>query len=121
MPHSGNRNNNPLVVLVGRSLSSVEFVRDYLQLRFDGPYLTAVVHPIIAFEGISYSWETSGYANILRRCIGSNVVNAFILEGQEARIEFDEGIVVSISLLEKDYVAAEAIIFDDGSNNWWAW
>ena len=35
----------PLSVLIGHQLSSVEFVQDYLQLRFDGPCLTAVTHP----------------------------------------------------------------------------
>ena len=30
---------NPVTELIGRELTSVEFVRDYFQLRFDGPQL----------------------------------------------------------------------------------
>jgi hypothetical protein len=36
---------NPLELLEGTQLSSVEFVQDYVQLRFDGPTLTAVTPP----------------------------------------------------------------------------
>lgn len=32
--------------IIGRQLSSVEFVQDYVQFRFDGPCLTAITPPV---------------------------------------------------------------------------
>jgi hypothetical protein len=51
----------PLSVLLGRQLSAVEFVQDYLQLRFDGPCLTAITHPRVSVGNRWWEWGISGY------------------------------------------------------------
>ncbi len=94
--------------LHGRELASVEFVRDYVQLRFDGPCLTAYTHPTVQMGDNPLHWDAPGYRDALRSCIGTVVTDAAIEPDQEIRIRFSSGAVVSISLRPDDYVCSEA-------------
>ena len=47
--------------IVGKQLSSVEFVQDYAQLRFDGPTLTAVTQPIVEVGSEAFRWSEPGF------------------------------------------------------------
>jgi hypothetical protein len=49
--------------LIGEQLSSIEFVQDYLQLRFDGPCLTVYgrVHHVCSNQS-SISWDSRAIA-----------------------------------------------------------
>ncbi len=82
--------NSAIGQLKGRVLSSVEFVQDYVQLRFDGPCLTAYTHPIFNPGTECLVWGASG---------------------------FESGAVISVSLLDEDYIGPEAVQFtsEDGS------
>lgn len=111
----------PLSVLIGRQLSSVEFVQDYLQLRFDGPYLTAITHPRVSVGNMCWKWGMPGYRDRLCERIGSVVTRAPVSEGGEICLEFDDGARLSISLHSDDYRAAEAAIFDNGDQGCWVW
>lgn len=111
----------PLAVLVGCQLSSVEFVQDYLQLRFDGPCLTAVTHPKVYVENTWFVWGTPGYRDRLCERIGKMVSTASVVESQAICIEFDDKSCIAISLRPEDYRAAEAAIFDNGHEDSWVW
>jgi hypothetical protein len=111
----------PLSVLIGRQLSSVEFVQDYLQLRFDGPCLTAVTHPRVRVGQLSLEWGKAGYRDQVCDRIGKVVTGAVISEGQEVCLEFDDGAYIIISLSPDDYRAAEAVTFDNGDQGFWVW
>jgi hypothetical protein len=110
----------PLASLVGRELSSVEFVRDYVQLRFDGPYLTAVTHPSVDVAGTRYTWGRPGFRDALCERIGQVVARASVTEHEQVRLEFGDGAAVVISLEDKDYCGPEAVLYfaDEG---WWVW
>jgi hypothetical protein len=111
----------PLSVLIGHQLSSVEFVQDSLQLRFDGPCLTAVTHPSVRVGQLWLEWGQSGYRDQLCDRIGKIVIKAVIGEGQEVCLEFDDGACITISLSPNDYRAAETVIFDNGDQGCWVW
>jgi hypothetical protein len=110
-----------LDILIGRELSSVEFVRDYIQLHFDGPSLTMVTNPVIYTADFSYNWDMPGYRDALCDRIGTVVSKAFVVEGEEFRLEFDDSSCVVVSLREDDYVGAEAILLHNGPNELWVW
>lgn len=114
---------DPLAVLVGRQLSSVEFVQDYVQLRFDGPYLTAITLPKVVAEGRSYSWGECSYRDRLCECIAHNVRDAHVQVGHHASVEFDNSTIVSVSLRGEDYLptSSEALIFFNGPEDTWVW
>jgi hypothetical protein len=114
-------NQQPLSVIVGSQLSSVEFVQDYLQLRFDGPCLTAVTHPRVRVGNTWFTWGDPWYRNQLCERISSIVHKASVREDQEICLDFDDGSHLSISLRPEDYRAAEAAMFNDGQDGWWVW
>jgi len=115
-------NNNPLSILIDRELSSVEFVRDYLQIRFDGPVLTAFSDPELIVAGTIYKTETKEFCYLLTRCIGQVVVMATVEEGGAIRLGFRNGVLLNISLKTEDRLTVEAATFDDNlSGGWWVW
>ena len=106
-----------LSVLVGRTLSSVEFVQDYLQLRFDGPYLTAYTLPTITAGPVKLNWAQPGYRDGLCTQIGHQITQAGI-EGEDLLISFDNDAVVGISFREDDYQGPEALEFVSDDGKW---
>jgi hypothetical protein len=84
--------------LVGFRLYSVEFVMDYVQLRFDGPtadmpVLNCDVLPIVETPAGVIAPEQVGWADALRGLIPSHVVATVEETGRGLRVEFDEGAV----------------------------
>ena len=67
MEHAGLRE------LVGRELSSVEFVRDYVQLRFDGPCFFAYTMPVVQTLDRVVPRSAGGYVEALIDRIGKRV------------------------------------------------
>jgi hypothetical protein len=102
--------------LKGRVLSSVEFVQAYVQLRFDGPCLTAYTHPVVDLATDRFEWGVPGYRDRLCEQIGSTVVDAWANE-VEISVGFESGAAVSVSLRDEDYLGPEAIQFtsEDGA------
>lgn len=84
-------NANPLQRLIGEELSAVVFIRDYVQLQFDGPGLTAVSDPKVIVDGRTYQVTAPGYRDALCERIGHTVNQAQVIEGEEIRIDFDDG------------------------------
>ena len=120
-PEVDTTSKQPLVVLVGCQLSSVEFVQDYVQLRFDGPCLTAVTHPSVRVGNRWFVWGEPGYRDQLCERISKQVSTACVVEGHEICLEFEDTSCIAISLRPEAYRAAEAAIFDDGQGGWWVW
>lgn len=109
---------NALGELVGHVLSSVEFVEDYVQLRFDGPCLTAYTAPIVTWGSESLSLGQPGYRDALCRQIGCRVERAEV-DDQQVSIVFESGAAVSISLREDDYRGPEALQFSLDADRIW--
>ena len=111
--------NRVLGQIVGRQLSSVTFVQDYVQMSFDGPAVTAVTHPVVEAEGVAYRWDETGFRDQLCKRIAHIVTKAEIIPDECVRIDFDDRAKISVSLLSQDYVAAEAVRFDASPQIWW--
>ncbi len=109
--------NDSFSQIKGRVLSSVEFVLDYVQLRFDGPTLTAYTRPSLSFEQRTVSWGQEGYRDALCARIGVKVENTSIVEGNDLAIYFADSAVLKVSLRDEDYRSVEAVYFvaEDGS------
>ena len=110
----------PLKVLEGRQMGSVEFVQDYVQLRFDGPTITAFTWPRVQVSNKWFAWTEPGYRDELCNRIARLVARAFSTE-QEIRIEFNDGATIAISLSPDDARDVEVAIFDDPPNPTVVW
>jgi hypothetical protein len=115
------KNSQPLDVLIGMELSSIEFVRDYIQFRFDGPCITAITDPFIILGNIRYNRSEENFCNLLLSFIGSPVVETLVVENEIIRIHFSDSRSINISLKPVDYVTVEAVRFDHGPDGWWVW
>lgn len=106
-----------LETLVGQTLSSVEFVQDYVQLRFDGPTLTAYTQPSVTHAGVTLRWNGQGYRDALCNQIGSHVAAVALGKDSLLVLEFDNQAAVSVSLKDEDYRGAEAVMFRSGGGD----
>jgi hypothetical protein len=88
--------------VIGDELRAVEFVEDFLQLRFDGPLLTLYAWPHVLLADFSVAYGEPEYRNALCAQIGEKVVQASLEEGDALTIEFENGTVFGLSLREED-------------------
>jgi hypothetical protein len=104
--------------LVGRALSSVTFVADYIQFAFDGPGLTAYILPIVSSGSEHLESGQLGYRDSLCNQIG-RCVQRVEVDDQHVSLLFKEGAAISISLLDKDYTGPEALQFSLDQQRIW--
>lgn len=107
--------------LVGREVSSIEFVRDYVQLRFDGPCLSAYTLPVVQTPDRVLSPSSEGYAEALIGFIGKRMETAESREGERIQCRFSDGVSFAISLRSEDYRAAEAAMLTTEEKEIWTW
>ena len=94
--------------LIGRDLASIEFVRDYIQFRFDGPCLTTLTLPSLRLARTTITSDDQCYTDHLRSEIGSRV-SSFTVGSDELVINFASGSALVVSLRDEDYRGPEAI------------
>jgi hypothetical protein len=100
----------------GQELSAVEFVGDYLRLRFDGPMLTLYAWPHILLADFSIAYGEPEYRNALCAQIGEMVAKAALEELEALTVEFESGTVIALSLREEELDGPEAGSYSaDGS------
>ena len=92
----------------GEELEAVEFVQDYLQLRFEGPLLTFYEWPSVLLEEFSVSFGDPGYRDALCALIGEEVEQALLEEGSSLTLKLANGAVVALSLREEDMSGPDA-------------
>ena len=92
----------------GQELTAVEFVSDYLRLRFDGPMLTLYAWPHVLLADFSLGFGEPEYRNALCAQLGDKVVQASLEEGDALTIEFENGTVFGLSLREEDVDGPES-------------
>lgn len=92
----------------GQELTAVEFVSDYVRLRFDGPTLTLYAWPHVLLEDFSIAFGQPEYRNALCAQIGEMVGKAALKELDSLTIEFESGTVIALSLREEDLDGPEA-------------
>ena len=102
--------------LEGQELSAVEFVADYLRLRFDGPMLTLYAWPHVLLSDFSVAFGEPEYRNALCAQLGEMVATAKLEEMDALTVEFESGTVLAVSLREEEVDGPEAGSYsEDGS------
>jgi hypothetical protein len=100
----------------GQELTAVEFVGDYLRLRFDGPMLTLYAWPHVLLPEFSIAYGEPEYRNWLCAQIGQIVSKASLEELSALTIEFENEIVIALSLREEELSGPVAGSYsEDGS------
>jgi hypothetical protein len=94
--------------IVGEDLVAVEFVQDYLQLRFAPPLFTLYSWPHVLLPDFSVAYGEPEYRNALCAQIGEKVIQASLEEGDALTIEFENGTVFGLSLREEDLDGPES-------------
>ena len=97
--------------IIGEELVAVEFVQDYLQLRFDTPTLTLYAWPHILLSDGSVAYGEPEYRNALCALIGEKVEDATLEEGDSLTVKFENDTVVALSLREEDLDGPQAGAF----------
>jgi hypothetical protein len=92
----------------GQELTAVEFVSDYVRLRFDGPLLTFYAWPHVLLQDFTIAFGQPEYRNALCAQIGEIVAKARLEELDSVTIEFESGTVIALSLREEDLDGPEA-------------
>lgn len=102
--------------LEGQELTAVEFVADFLCLRFDGPLLTLYAWPHVLLSDFSIAFGEPEYRNALCAQIGEMVGTAKLEELDALTVEFESGTVIALSLREEDLDGPESGSYSaDGS------
>ena len=99
--------------IVGHELSSVEFVRDYIQFRFDGPCLTAITRPTLISSAAALGPNDPGFRDGLCSEIGVKVA-AVQITGVELIIVFADSCRLVFSLRDEDYIGPESLNYSSG-------
>ncbi|MFC8190376.1 hypothetical protein ACFUMH_01800 [Cellulomonas sp. NPDC057328] len=120
---SGYVPNELLSRLVGFRLYSVQFVMDYVQLRFDGPtddmpVLNRDVMPAVETSAGVIVPGDRGHADALVALISDEVVGTTEGTGSGLRIEFSSGTVVLHPKFE-DLVGPEIALLDGFADGQW--
>lgn len=107
--------------LVGRDISSVEFVRGYIQLRFDGACLSTFTLPTVRLlSGTTLLASSTGYADALVSLVGKAVEDA--QQGEAGfHLLIAGGVVVSVSTSDADRRVAEAATLTTDGATIWSW
>lgn len=101
-------------VIEGSKLSSVEFVMDYVQLRFDGPTLTVFNKPVVRTGHETIKWGDVKFRNALCDLIAHTVSSTDVRRREAAEIVFDNGSVFIVPLGWNDFHGPEALTFSAG-------
>ena len=110
-----------LGMIVGESLSSVEFIMDYFRFGFNDSSLTAFVSSKIQNLDRTLSETDPGYRDALCALIGLAVSRTEVHEREVLRIVFTDGRAITVSLRPAHAVGPECAYFTSGSGGWWSW
>jgi len=120
--NSPNPEKSLLTLLEGRQMAAVTFLRAYVQLLFDGPYLNAYTMPQVKLSDAVFHPKAPGYRDALCEQIGKTVIVTHEEPNKKLEIQFGDGTSIEISLKEEDRVCAEAAMLQaDSGKRWNVW
>jgi hypothetical protein len=107
-----------ITAIEGQELTAIEFVQDYLRIRFDGPTLTYYAWPHLLFRDFSLAYGEPEYRNGICAQIGEMVAKASLEETNALTIELESGTVIALSLREEDLSGPQAGSYsENGTGN----
>jgi hypothetical protein len=113
-----------ITILEKSELSSVVFVRDYLQFVFEGEHknvrLSSFTLPNAVVNGVEHKENSDGWRDALCSLINKVVKEATAVDGELIKIIFEDGDGLEISLQEDDYEGPEAaMLYEENENGQW--
>lgn len=97
--------------IVGTDLSAVTFVRDYVQLDFDGPKFNLLTPITVGSSNARWVSGDDQFRNRLCGQIGKTVSDVIMEEAKALVIKFNDGSTINVLLKGEDYPGPEAINF----------
>lgn len=116
-----NQQESVLKNLENRELAGVTFIRDYLQLSFDGPSMTIYLWPVVKNKGAIFTIDKSGYRDSLCDQIGKLVTQTIENPDEILRLQFSDGSEIEVSLKEDDQIGPEAAALLLEDEAWFVW
>ncbi len=106
--------------VVGRRLSSVTFVMDYVQLMFDPPPSVNALTPITVRSGgqMAVSGDEP-FRNLLCEQIPKTVTDVSLTDGEALTFSFEDSSTISLSLRKEDYGACPEAVNFFGYDHFW--
>jgi hypothetical protein len=98
-------------MLIGRSVSAVCFVMDYVEFHFDGPILRSLSNPTVTFPGNESTFPTPGSRDALCSIIGATVEAIEVEEGTAMLVRLDSGHTITVPLDLGSRIGPEAAHF----------
>jgi hypothetical protein len=108
-----------LTKLFHRQLSAVVFIRDYIQLQFDGPVLSLLVYPSVDIENERFKIGDVEYRNKICQLIGEEVVE--VTEDGTNLILLFSGKGKILVALKNDMDIPETAVLRDEEGNMQVW
>lgn len=107
--------------IVGKRLSSVDFVEDYVQLRFEGDTIvTLLVWPMLIDGERIAEFGQNGYDEKLGTFVGEQLVGGTVAPAAHMTLDFGHGRRLRVRLDAEAYEGRpEAIIFKSREAGWW--
>jgi hypothetical protein len=103
--------------LIGRPLTAVTFVMDYLQIAFDDAVLTILTTPELVESSRAIAWDTPAFAGVLRGQIG-DALRRIDISDKKLRLSFENGISLKIPLEEMPPRVEHIIVEIAGTRVW---
>jgi hypothetical protein len=109
-------------MLVGRELGSVVFVRDYLELDFDGPQLSFYAWPRLVLAAEELCWGDPGYRDGLCDLIGRRVTGTVESSAAGLMVDFDDHrLVIHPQIAELDGPEVAKLVIPPDGRDWVVW
>jgi len=97
--------------VVGRRLSAVTFVLDYIQLQFDPPPILNALTPVrVVCGGRSARFGDELFRNLICEQIPKTIKSVSLVDEQSLRLILDDDSEIAISLRREDYRGPEAVV-----------
>jgi hypothetical protein len=84
--------------LKGKEISTVAFVRDYVEFHFDGPILRSIADPRITIHDRVFQFPDRGSRDALCGVIGSTVTSIELQEGRSCELAVSNDARITIPL-----------------------
>lgn len=95
-------------LLVGREISAISFVRDYVEVHFDGPIVRAISNPYGMYGCRGWRFPDGQSAEVMRHYIGKVVDGFRFVNGEYLAIDSGEHSFI-VPLGDESRVGPEAV------------
>ena len=100
--------------LTGAEIAAISFVRDYVEVLFDGPILRCISNPTVVIKGMMFRFPEPGSRDALCLLIGASVASVSLEEGKRLELTTERGDSLVVPLNDEAQRGGEAMHFLPG-------